>query len=74
MDVVLTMWLQDRRSRATGPICRETTRIIREFSGGWYGKTLHREGGFNSVEAARFGHVALKKIVDDGNRHAILTP
>lgn len=43
----------------------ESTRIIREFSGGWYGKTLHRDGGFSSIEAARFGHVALKKIVDD---------
>ena len=43
----------------------ESSRIIREFSGGWYGKTLHRDGGFNSIEAARFGHVALKKIVDD---------
>ncbi|MBW4976450.1 hypothetical protein KZZ08_22830 [Roseovarius mucosus] len=43
----------------------ESTRIIREFSGGWYGKTLYRDGGFNSVEAARFGSVALKKIVDD---------
>lgn len=43
----------------------ESSRIIREFSGGWYGKTLYRDGGFNSLEAARFGHVALKKIVDD---------
>lgn len=43
----------------------ESSRIIREFSGGWYGKILHRDGGFSSLEAARFGHVALKKIVDD---------
>ncbi len=43
----------------------ESSRIIREFSGGWYGKTLHRDGGFNTLEASRFGHVALKKIVDD---------
>lgn len=43
----------------------ESSRIIREFSGGWYGKTLHRDGGFSSLAAARFGHVALKKIVDD---------
>lgn len=43
----------------------ESSRIIREFSGGWYGKTLYRNGGFDSREAASFGHVALKKIVDD---------
>lgn len=43
----------------------ESSRIIKEFSGGWYGKTLHRDGGFNRDAAASFGHVALKKIVDD---------
>ena len=43
----------------------ESSRIIKEFSGGWYGKTLHRDGGFSSREAATFGHVALKKIIDD---------
>lgn len=43
----------------------ESSRIIREFSGGWYGKTLHRDGGFTAATAATFGHVALKKIVDD---------
>ncbi|MEV8466623.1 hypothetical protein AB0T83_07500 [Fluviibacterium sp. DFM31] len=43
----------------------ESSRIIKEFSGGWYGKTLHRDGGFSTEAAACFGHVALKKIVDD---------
>ncbi len=43
----------------------EASRIIKEFSGGWYGKTLHRDGGFSTSQAASFGHVALKKIVDD---------
>lgn len=41
----------------------EATRIIKEFSSGWYGKTLHREGGFGSTDAATFGAVALKKTV-----------
>lgn len=41
----------------------EGTRIIQEFSSGWYGTTLHREGGFGSREAAAFGAVAVKKIV-----------
>lgn len=43
----------------------ETTRIIQEFSGGWYGKTLHERGGFGPREAAVFGSVALRKIVDE---------
>ena len=42
---------------------REATRIIKEFSGGWYGKTLHDKGGISSLDAATFGAVALKKIV-----------
>ncbi len=41
----------------------EATRIIKEFSSGWYGKTLHREGGFRTKDAATFGAVALKKTV-----------
>lgn len=41
----------------------EATRIIKEFSSGWYGKTLHREGGFSTRDAATFGAVALKKTV-----------
>lgn len=43
----------------------QATRIIKEFSGGWYGKTLNREGGFSSRQAAAFGSVALRKIVDE---------
>lgn len=42
---------------------QEATRIIQEFSGGWYGKTLHATGGIDSRDAALFGAVALKKIV-----------
>ena len=41
----------------------ESTRIIKEFSGGWYGKTLHREGQIRSEDATIFGAVAMKKIV-----------
>lgn len=42
---------------------QEATRIIQEFSGGWYGKTLHTTGGIETRDAAIFGAVALKKIV-----------
>jgi hypothetical protein len=44
---------------------QEATRIIKEFSGGWYGKTLHDRGGISSRDAAAFGAVALKKIVEE---------
>jgi hypothetical protein len=40
----------------------EATRIIQEFSGGWYGKTLHERGGISAHDATVFGAVALKKI------------
>ena len=42
---------------------RESTRIIQEFAGGWYGKTLHDNDGISSRDAAVFGAVSLKKIV-----------
>jgi hypothetical protein len=42
--------------------CREASRIIKEFSGGWYGKTLHEEGQITPHEARKFAHVAFKKL------------
>lgn len=46
----------------------EATRIIQEFSGGWYGKHLHQKGAFGTEDAAAFGAVALKKIVEELRR------
>lgn len=43
----------------------EATRIIREFAGGWHGKTLHRDGKFDSRQAAAFGAVCFKKITEE---------
>lgn len=40
----------------------EATRIIQEFSGGWYGKALHEKGTIGTQDAKVFGAVALKKI------------
>lgn len=51
--------------RALDQYSTEATRIIQEFSSGWYGKTLHREGGFRTKDAAIFGAVALKKTVSE---------
>lgn len=41
--------------------CRETTRIIEQFAGGWYSKT-NFEGSITPEKAARFTHIALRKI------------
>jgi hypothetical protein len=41
--------------------CRQATRIIEEFSGGWFSKTNY-EGGITPEKAASFVHVALKKL------------
>jgi hypothetical protein len=42
--------------------CREASRIIKEFSGGWYGKTLQQERQITRGEATKFAHVAFKKL------------
>ncbi len=44
---------------------QEATRIIQEFAGGWYGKTLHEKGGISSRDANAFGAVSLKKIIEE---------
>jgi hypothetical protein len=45
--------------------CREASRIIKEFSGGWYGKTLFQEGDISPDKASQFAHVAFKKLRDE---------
>jgi hypothetical protein len=42
--------------------CREASRIIKEFSGGWYGKTLQQEKQISWDDARKFAHVAFKKL------------
>ncbi len=42
--------------------CREASRIIKEFSGGWYGKTLQQEKQITREEARKFAHIAFKKL------------
>ena len=43
----------------------EATRIIKEFSGGWYRKHLHEAGTFSTRDAASFGAVCLKKTLEE---------
>ncbi len=42
--------------------CREASRIIKEFSGGWYGKSLQQQNQISPDDARRFAHVAFKKL------------
>jgi hypothetical protein len=42
--------------------CREASRIIKEFSGGWYGKTLYEQGQITPDEAKKFANVAFNKL------------
>ncbi len=61
---------RDARSRsafdqAITQYCSEATFIIKEFSAGWFAKTLHREGMFDSRSAAAYGAVAFKKINEE---------
>ena len=41
--------------------CRQASRIIEEFSGGWFSKANYK-GGITQEKAAGFVHVALKKL------------
>lgn len=41
--------------------CRETSRIIKEFSGEWFSKHTY-EGGITEAKAGRFAHIAFHKI------------
>jgi hypothetical protein len=42
--------------------CREASRIIKEFSSDWYGKTLFQEGNISPDKASKFAHVAFQKL------------
>jgi hypothetical protein len=44
--------------------CREVSRIINEFAGEWFSKHTY-EGGISPAKAARFAHVAFKKIREE---------
>jgi hypothetical protein len=49
-------------NRALDLHCREASRIIKEFSGGWYGKTLYEDGRITRNEARKFAHIAFQKL------------
>jgi hypothetical protein len=43
--------------------CREASRIIEKFAGGWYGKNVYQREGLTPDAVQRFAPVAFKKIL-----------
>jgi hypothetical protein len=58
-----TLAQQGEFSKALGTHSREASKIIEEFSGGWFSKTNWEKKGISRKDAAGFTHVAMKKIV-----------
>lgn len=42
--------------------CRQASRIVEEFAGGWFSKTNYEEGGIDTEKTAGFVSFALKKL------------
>lgn len=55
-------------SAALSTYVAETTRIIHEFSAGWYGKHAFTDAGLTDQKVSEFGFVALKKTLDELRR------
>jgi hypothetical protein len=45
--------------------CREASRIVEEFAGGWYGKSVYQGKSLTTESVRRFAPVAFKKIRDE---------
>lgn len=58
-----TLAQQGEFTKALGVHSREASRIVEEFSGGWFSKTNWEKKGISRQDAAGFVHVAMKKIV-----------
>jgi hypothetical protein len=58
-----TLAQQGEFSKALGTHSREASKIIEEFSGGWFSKTNWEKKGISRKDAVGFTHVAMKKIV-----------
>ncbi len=42
--------------------CREASRIVEEFAGGWYGKNVYQGEGLTTDAVGRFAPIAFKKV------------
>jgi hypothetical protein len=45
--------------------CREASRIVETFAGGWYGKNVYSGGGLTPAAVHRFAPIAFKKLRDE---------
>jgi hypothetical protein len=50
--------------------CRESARIIKEFSGEWFSKTRYEEGDIDEKKAGGFVYVAFRKIREELRRRS----
>ncbi len=53
---------RSRFDQALDRHCREASRIVEEFAGGWYGKNVYQGEGLTPDAIRRFAPVAFKKI------------
>ena len=58
-----TLAQQGEFTTALGTHCQEASKIVEDFSGGWFSKTNWEKGGISRQDAAGFAHVAMKKVV-----------
>jgi len=60
-----TLAQQSEFTKALETHCREASKIVEDFSGGWFSKTNWEEGGISRKKAAGFAHVAMKKLISE---------
>ena len=60
-----TLSQQGEFTKALENHCYEASRIVEEFSGGWFTKTNWEKKGISRKDAAGFAYVAMKKIVEE---------
>ena len=58
-----TLAQQGEFTKALETHSREASKIVEEFSGGWFSKTNWERGGISRPDAASFAHVAMQKLV-----------
>jgi hypothetical protein len=47
---------------ALGQHCREASRIVETFAGGWYGKNVYQGDGLTPEDIRKFAPIAFRKI------------
>lgn len=58
-----TLAQQSAFTKALEVHCREASKIVEDFSGGWFSKTDWSKGGISRDDARGFAHIAMGKLV-----------